>query len=650
MKKFSFSILFFSILIHSNTIAQSGKDLLTGNVSQKELDSILIPFSEWQPYPKIDEREFWENLPEKVKTDYINKAEKYTGKEWEILPASVFLDFARNGNRSRYEGIYFARRQRLITLVLAELIENKGRFIDDIANGIWATCEETFWGLPAHMGMQEKGVGLPDVKDPIIDLFAAETGAMLAYTYYLMNKELDKISPLINERIIYEENRRIIDPYMEKHFWWMSADSTRGINNWNPWINSNVLAVLLFTENNNLLRNKAVYKTMKSVDNFINSYPEDGGCDEGPGYWSRAAGAMFDFLELLHSATDGKISIYNVPKIQNMAKFIYKTWIGGNYYVNFADASAKNEPDAGLVYRFGKRINDPLMEGFGSLLAKQQDLGEHALIPSWGSLNTVLPDLASINEITNSKSIEPFVRDIWMPGREIMIARSVKNSSRSFYIAAKGGSNNESHNHNDVGNFIVYCNDKPVLIDVGVETYTAKTFGPNRYDIWTMQSQYHNLPTINGIQEKAGKDFYAEDVKYKSDDNHVMFSLSLAKSYPEEAEIIKWERTIELVRGKKVILNESYKLKECSVPLKLNLMTKLSADVSVPGEVLLSDNSGKYKILYDKNKFKASLEERNITDPRLLSSWGSKISRIVLTAKEKKTADNYKVEISEDKE
>ena len=92
MKKFSFLILFFSILIHNNTIAQSGKDLLTGNVSQKELDSILIPFSEWQPYPKIDEREFWENLPEKVKTDYINKAEKYTGKEWEILPASVFLD------------------------------------------------------------------------------------------------------------------------------------------------------------------------------------------------------------------------------------------------------------------------------------------------------------------------------------------------------------------------------------------------------------------------------------------------------------------------------------------------------------------------------------------------------------------------------
>ena len=650
MKKYC--LLFYSILVLciTNIIAQSGDNLLSGSLSQKEVDSLLIPFSEWHPYSTINEREFWINLPEKVKADYIKKAEKYSGKEWEMLPASVFLDFARNGNRTKYEGIYFARRQRLITLVLAELIENKGRFLDDIVNGIWATCEETFWGLPAHLFMQDKGVGLPDVNDPEIDLFAAETGAMLAYTYYLMNDKLDEISPLVKERIIYEENRRIIKPYLDKHFWWMSADSIRGINNWNPWINSNVLAVFLFTENDNSIRSKAVYKLMKSVDNFINSYPEDGGCDEGPGYWSRAAGALFDYLELLHSATDGKVNIYNVPKIQNMAKFIYKTWIGGNYYVNFADASAKNEPDAGLVYRFGKRINDPLLIGFGSLLGKQQDLGEHALIPPYGSLNTVLPDLASINEIKNTKPAEPLVRDVWMPGREIMIARSDKNSSKGFYIAAKGGNNNESHNHNDVGNFIVYCNGKPVLIDVGVETYSAKTFSSDRYDIWTMQSQFHNLPTINGIQEKAGKDYYAENVTYKSDDNLVILSLSLAHSYPENAKIIKWERTIELIRGKKVILDESYKLKECNIPVKLNLMTQLSVDLSTPGKILLSGNSEKYKILYNVKKFRASFEERTITDPRLLANWGSKISRIILTAKDENKVDSYKIEISEDNE
>ena len=60
-------------------------------------------------------------------------------------------------------------------LMLAECLEGKGRFVDDIANGVWLICEETFWGAPAHLAAQKAGVGLPDVSEPIIELFSAET-------------------------------------------------------------------------------------------------------------------------------------------------------------------------------------------------------------------------------------------------------------------------------------------------------------------------------------------------------------------------------------------------------------------------------------------------------------------------------------------
>ena len=63
---------------------------------------------------------------------------------------------------------------------MAECMEGKGRFVDEIANGVWLACEETWWGVPAHLGAQKRGTGLPDVTEPIIDLFAAETGAQLA--------------------------------------------------------------------------------------------------------------------------------------------------------------------------------------------------------------------------------------------------------------------------------------------------------------------------------------------------------------------------------------------------------------------------------------------------------------------------------------
>ena len=65
----------------------------------------------------------------------------------------------------------------------------RGRFMDDIANGVWLMCEETYWGVPAHIGIQKRGAGLPDVTEPTIDLFAAETAELLAWTSYLLGAE-----------------------------------------------------------------------------------------------------------------------------------------------------------------------------------------------------------------------------------------------------------------------------------------------------------------------------------------------------------------------------------------------------------------------------------------------------------------------------
>ena len=35
-------------------------------------------------------------------------------------------------------------------------------------------------GIPAHVGVQQAGPGLPDASEPTVDLFAAETGAAAA--------------------------------------------------------------------------------------------------------------------------------------------------------------------------------------------------------------------------------------------------------------------------------------------------------------------------------------------------------------------------------------------------------------------------------------------------------------------------------------
>lgn len=628
--------------------AQSARNLLSGKITEQQLQKILISKSDWHPFPSINERDEWNKIPENIRKIYIKNGEQYLGKPWEQLPATLFLQFVRNGNRSNYENVLFNRRLQLESLVMAEIFENKGRFLDDIANGVWSICEESFWGAPAHLNHQRKGFGLPDVTDPAIDLFAAETAAMLAYVDYFLGDKLKEVSPRIPERILEEENRRIIQPYLSRDFSWEGREKNAKVNNWNPWINSNLLPVVLFLENDANRRSKIVYQILQSMDVFINGYPEDGACDEGPVYWTVAAGSMFNALEILYSATNGKINIYNNALIKKMGQYIYKVWIDNEYYINFADASAIVDPDAGMVYRYGKRINDSLLIGFGAFLGKQQKIMESTNLSRFGSLNKTLPNLFIIDELNKAEIVKPFLPELWMPDREIMAARSFANSSQGLYLAAKGGNNAENHNHNDVGNFIIYCDGKPVIIDIGVGTYTQKTFSKDRYDIWTMQSQYHNLPTINGVQQKNGEEYRAENVEFSGNSNEVNFSLEIAKAYPVEAGVISWRRDINLIRNSKIILSEKYKLKEWKEPFRLNFMTPLKSDTSTQGKVILYNpaDQSKYQIIYDPKKFEVVVDVIKLDDEKLSSVWGDELERIGLISKEKQLEGNHKMEIS----
>ena len=191
---------------------QPPHDLLTSTYTKTFLESKLVAPGAWHPYPTWGEREAWETVPAEIRSAVVERAEADQKEGWKALLASTFLDFKRNGNRSRFESSSFGRRAMLQHLILAECLEGKERFVDDIANGIWLICEETFWGAPAHLAAQKAGVGLPDVSEPIIELFSAETAQLLAWTKYLLAPQLDKVSPLINSRIKIETERRMLKP------------------------------------------------------------------------------------------------------------------------------------------------------------------------------------------------------------------------------------------------------------------------------------------------------------------------------------------------------------------------------------------------------------------------------------------------------
>jgi hypothetical protein len=146
----------------------------------EKLSEVLLARDQWRPFPALTDRVGWQALPKAVATHLVARGEEALNTPLPPLPATLYLAYAREGNRSRFESVYFQRRTRLHDLVLAECVEAKGRFRDAVADALWAIGEESTWCLPAHVGVQQARVGLPDVTEPIVDLFAGESGVTVA--------------------------------------------------------------------------------------------------------------------------------------------------------------------------------------------------------------------------------------------------------------------------------------------------------------------------------------------------------------------------------------------------------------------------------------------------------------------------------------
>ena len=589
----------------------------------------LIPRTSFRPYPTADDRTAWERLPEPLRRTQVDVGESYLGFSWPALPATLFMEYARNGNRRNFERASFARRGALEGLITAECVEGSGRFIDDIVNGIWAICEESFWGVPAHNDVHGlPGAPLPDTADPIIDLFAAETGALLAFAHYLLKSRLDGVSELIADRIVRETKARIIDPFLERDdFWWMGLVGDRWVNNWNPWCTSNCLTALLLLEQDEERRRRGVAKSLRILDAFLNVYPPDGGCDEGTTYWGRAGGSLFDCLELLFLATGGAIDVFHEPLIAEIGRYMVRMHISGDYFVNFADGNAtlQGGESALLLFRYAKRIGDPRLEALG---VARHRMHPEATLRTRGSLLRKIPGLFTYEQLDNTQAAAPFIRDSWLPHTQVMAAREREGTDQGLFLAAKGGHNAESHNHNDVGSFIAYLNGNPILIDAGVGTYSKQTFSADRYKIWTMRSNYHNLPTVGGAEQQPGPSYRATGVSYDSNDDRAALSLDITSAYPPDAGISRWSRTMELRRGERPAINviDDFQLEQ-DQEIVWTLMTPKRADIDAAGTIRFEGGAA---LTYDPELVTASQERIEIDDERLGAVWGESVYRILL--------------------
>ena len=207
------------------------------------------------------------------------------------------------------------------------------------------------------------------------------------------------------------------------------------------------------------------------------------------------------------------------------------------------------------------------------------------------------------------------------------------------FFAAKGGYNNESHNHNDVGSFMYYFKGKPFLIDAGVGTYTRFTFSSQRYTIWTMQSDYHNLPRVNGYSQKDGAQFRSRNASF--DPASMAFNLDIANAYPADANIKSWWLRYALAGDGSLALTEQFEINNPAAPNELNFLSAIAADSIAPGVLLLKNGEAAVKMVFDPKVFAFSQQPVDINDMRLTRVWGKAVYRISLKAKSLQSKGSY---------
>lgn len=506
------------------------------------------------PFPSMDDRAAWEAIPTPLREELAALVASYRGRPYPVLRATDFMAFVRNGSRKAYEDPYFARRRKLSAAMLGCCLSGTEQDLDEVIDGIWCICEESSWVISAHNGSSHPGMRpaserpLPDVQNPYIDLFAAQTAMILSLTCAMLGEHLDAQAPVLRRRVRLEMEKRIFIPFMTRDDYWWMGFIRRDLNNWTPWIVSNVmLSAVIWLEDKRRLA-ELLERGCRMLDRYFDILPEDGGCDEGAGYWNMAGGALLDCLELLERVTGGRMAFWENEKLRAVLSFPVKMQLPHGWFVNFADCDARPLLSGERLQLAGERLGDAHLAAAGSrlrgTLADQLSDTPHL----WRLLDMLFhPALPEAGEAAEKP------RDVWLPNLQVRLLER----GRSI-LAAKGGHNGESHNHNDVGSFMLYADGEPLIVDAGNMTYTAKTFSDDRYTLWNVRSRYHNLPLIGDAEQQPGPQFRADEAICTPDG----LTIEFASAYAPEAGVLRCRRALTLDEAGTLRIADEIMLKE----------------------------------------------------------------------------------------
>lgn len=473
----------------------------------------------------------------------------------------AFFLFEKTGSRLVYETIYFARRKYLTVFGILSEFGKKDADIEVLNQIIISICKERFWALPAH-------VDFSHLDEKTIDLFAAETAQSLAEILLIMGGRLPhETVALAQEEIM----NRVLTPFCTSAFpysWWETDRC-----NWSAVCAGSIgIAAIAMDKMGKLLaawKEPCIRRVCDALSCYLDGMEQDGTCTEGLGYFSYGMSYFTAFAELLYQETNGTVNLMARPVCKELAAFQAKCYFGNGISLSFSDSDCHEHFLPGLTAYLVHCFPDAGTPDYASARTFEDDACHRWLtnertirwLIQYGGHDTIKED------ITSSCALLPCAQ--WMIW---------KNQDGNGF-AAKGGHNDENHNHNDVGHFLCAWQGELLLTDLGAGEYTKDYFHEGRYDILCNRSLGHSVPLINDCEQCAGSAYRADSFSW--DDEKGQLAISFAGAYPEGC-IDKLIRVIarESANAKMALsVTDSFLASEQTTKITENLITPFQPEI-----------------------------------------------------------------------
>ncbi|MDO4576167.1 MAG: heparinase II/III family protein [Planctomycetia bacterium] len=464
----------------------------------------------------ITDREFWDKLAaDKSWQGTLRTAERALETPVAPFDDAMYLEFFENGNRSHFQTANGKRYAPLGPLVLAECMENKGRFLPKIEEYLRALAADKSWVLPAHDANKTNYRGVYT-----IDLTSSATAWTVATIAAWLG---DRLSPEIRDLVDEQLESRCFVPFRSAicsnvpRLWWID-----GKNNWNAVCLAGVTGAALTHLKDPMEKAWFLAAAEYAIRNSEDGYTDDGYCSEGVGYWCYGFGHHLRLAETVRRATNDKLRLLDTDKLRRVALYGFTIEIQPGIVPSFADCAINARPEPAILaylnlyYRFGR---DELHSKLNFRTNRIVDFGLFTSY-DWPKPET--------SEETRLGEDVPGTRT-WFPESQVLILRPAGETGIS--VAMKGGHNAELHNHNDVGSYTVVYGKTAPLLDLGGEVYTRRTFSKQRYESDLLNSWGHAVPVVAGKLQSTGSQAAATLQRMESSPETEVFAIDFAKAY-----------------------------------------------------------------------------------------------------------------------